>query len=120
MAVRPLAALRSLLTLGAGKAAPPGRGGNRLSDVPILEAMAAACGYVAVMALDINSPAIGQLYASPERRWPLCIAILVRLSRILLLTHRGQMHDNPVVFAAKDRPSLIAFAIVTAIVGTSL
>ncbi len=66
MAVRPLAALRSLLTLGAGKAAPPGRGGNRLSDVPILEAMAAACGYVAVMALDINSPAIGQLYPPPS------------------------------------------------------
>ena len=104
-----------------GKEAPAGRG-YHLSDVPILEAMAAASGYVAVMvlALYINSPAVSELYASPERLWPICIAILIWVSRILLLTHRGQMHDDPVVFAAKDRFSLITFAIVAAIVGASL
>ena len=29
-----------------------------------------------------------------------------------MITHRGQMHDDPVVFAMRDRISLICFAVV--------
>ena len=34
------------------------------------------------------------------------------LRRIAMITHRGQMHDDPVVFAMRDRISLICFAVV--------
>jgi len=33
--------------------------------------------------------------------------LLYWISRTWLITHRGLMHDDPVVFAAKDRTSLL-------------
>jgi hypothetical protein len=33
------------------------------------------------------------------------------VSRTWMLTHRGQMHDDPVVFAVKDRVSLLTGAL---------
>ena len=36
----------------------------------------------------------------------LCPALLFWISRVLMLSHRGRMHDDPVVFALSDRVSL--------------
>jgi hypothetical protein len=33
--------------------------------------------------------------------------LLFWISRVLMLSSRGQMHDDPVVFALKDRVSLL-------------
>jgi 4-hydroxybenzoate polyprenyltransferase/phosphoserine phosphatase len=100
---------------------PAGRGYQR-TDVPILEAMAAASAYMAVvvMALYVNSPAVTELYRTPHSLWAICVAILIWVSRVLLMTHRGQMHDDPLVFAAKDRFSLATGLIVVAIVAASI
>jgi 4-hydroxybenzoate polyprenyltransferase/phosphoglycolate phosphatase-like HAD superfamily hydrolase len=95
-----------------GKSDPPGRG-YRLSDLPVLQAMAVASGYVAVLvlALYFNSSAVTVLYVHHNRLWLICVLVLFWISRVLLLTHRGEMHDDPVVFAATDRTSqLIAAA----------
>jgi len=86
---------------------PPGRGYRR-EDLPVLESMATASGYlsVLVLALYINNPVVGRLYTVPELLWPICAILLYWISRVLMLTHRGQMHDDPVIFAATDRVSL--------------
>lgn len=104
-----------------GKGDPTGRG-YQLRDLPILEAMAAASGYVAVMvfALYINSPAVVALYGSPDRLWLICVFLIYWISRILVLTHRGEMHDDPIVFAATDRWSLVSAALMGAIVLASI
>lgn len=88
------------------KGDPVGRG-YRLSDLPALQAMAAASGYVStlVLALYLNSDAMRVLYSHPNRLWLICVILLFWISRTLLLTHRGEMHDDPVVFAATDRVS---------------
>lgn len=77
-------------------------------DLPILEAMAAASGYasVVVMAFYLSSPAVIDLYRHPYYLWFVCLILVYWLSRVLLLTHRGEMHDDPVIFAATDRISL--------------
>jgi hypothetical protein len=36
----------------------------------------------------------------------LCVLLLYWISRVWLKAHRGKMHDDPVVFAMKDRISL--------------
>lgn len=92
---------------------PLGRG-YHLTDVAVLQVMAAASGYIAVLvlALYINSSKVHALYTSPEYLWGTCLILLVWISQVLLLTHRGQMHDDPVVFAIKDRFSQIAFVLV--------
>ena len=88
---------------------PKGRGYIQ-RDLPMFEAMAAGTGYVAIMifALYIDSPAVAALYRSPEYLWAICLVLFYWISRVLLLTHRGEMHDDPVVFAARD---LISVAI---------
>lgn len=50
-------------------------------------------------------------YARPELLWGVIAAVAVWIGRIWLLTHRGEMNDDPVSFALRDRPSrLIAAA----------
>ena len=92
--------------LDKGRGDPTGRG-YRLDDLPVLRSMATASGYVSVLvlALYINGDIVGALYGHPDRLWLNCILLLFWISRMILVTHRGQMHDDPLVFAATDRSS---------------
>ena len=103
--------------IAAGRGDPAGRG-YRLSDLSVLEAMAAASGYLAVLvlALYFNSPAVGALYAKPHRLWLICVVVLYWVSRMLMKAHRAEMHDDPLVFAVHDRASLVCGAIAGAAV----
>jgi len=47
------------------------------------------------------------MYKTHELIWLACPILLFWISRMWMLTHRGQMHDDPVLFAIKDRTSLI-------------
>jgi 4-hydroxybenzoate polyprenyltransferase len=104
-----------------GAADPPGRG-YRLGDLTILQTMAATSGYVAVLVfiLYVNSPIVAALYGAPDRLWAIAGILLYWVSRVLILTHRGEMHDDPVVFAAKDGASLICAALIALVVVTSI
>lgn len=84
-----------------------GRGYN-VEDLPILQSLGSAAGYlsVVVLALYINSPEIEKLYRRPMVIWILCVLMLYWISRVWMTAQRGGMHDDPVVFALKDRVSL--------------
>jgi hypothetical protein len=71
--------------------------------------MAVASGYVSVLvlALYLNSGAVKVLYTHPNRLWLLSLLLVFWTSRVALLTHRGKMHDDPVIFAITDRVSQI-------------
>ncbi len=103
-----------------GKAMPRGRG-YVVGDAPMLGSLGAASGYgaVLVLALYINSPEVRSLYATPEYLWLVCLLLLHWVSRVLMLAHRGEMHDDPIIFAVKDRTSLITGALVFAVVVAS-
>jgi 4-hydroxybenzoate polyprenyltransferase len=103
--------------LEKGKGDPMGRG-YYLDDLPVLQSMATASGYlsVLVLALYINGDAVGALYGHPDRLWLNCVLLLFWVSRMIMVTHRGQMHDDPLIFAAADRISqliVLGCAIVT-------
>lgn len=89
-----------------GEGKPPGGRGYYPADLELLTSLGSSSGYlsVLVLALYINEGAAG-LYRSPERMWMACPLLLFWLSRVWLLAHRGQMHDDPVVFALRDRCS---------------
>ena len=107
--------------LAKGTGDPAGRG-YLLRDLPMLEAMAASSAYVAVMvfALYINSPAVAELYRNPTYLWAICLVLFYWISRVLLMTHRGEMHDDPVVFAATDPKSWVCGALVLTIAAVSV
>jgi 4-hydroxybenzoate polyprenyltransferase len=81
------------------------------SDIPVLISLgtASALMSVLVLALYINNPDIMMLYASPRYLWMVCPVIALWLGRVWLITGRGQMHDDPVVFALRDRVSWLLF-----------
>lgn len=82
--------------------------GYHVEDLTLLQSLGTAAGYlsVLVLALYINSPAIQGLYTRPKMIWFLCVLMLYWVSRVWMKAQRGEMHDDPVVFALKDRMSL--------------
>jgi 4-hydroxybenzoate polyprenyltransferase len=82
--------------------------GYHVEDLAVLQSFGAAAGYlsVLVLALYINSPEIEPLYHRPKAIWMLCVLMLYWISRVWMTAHRGGMHDDPVVYALRDRVSL--------------
>lgn len=67
-------------------------------------------------ALYIDSGPAQQLYATPQALWLVCPRLLHWISRLWCKTHRGEMHDDPVVFALRDRLSLLIGTLTVGIV----
>jgi 4-hydroxybenzoate polyprenyltransferase len=108
--VKRFAELESLRRAQRLKAA--GRG-YHVEDLSLLQSLGTASGYlsVLVLALYINSPEIQALYDRPKLIWTLCVLMLYWISRVWMTAQRGEMHDDPVVFALKDRHSLAIAAL---------
>jgi 4-hydroxybenzoate polyprenyltransferase len=79
------------------------------SDLEMISSLGAASGYMSVMvlALYIQDDATRMLYSQPEIIWLACPVLLFWVTRVWLLTHRGEMHDDPVIFAVKDKVSIL-------------
>jgi 4-hydroxybenzoate polyprenyltransferase len=94
-----------------GKLAAQGRG-YQVEDLHLLQSMGSASGYISilVLALYVNSPDIAHLYHQPKFAWLLVPIMLYWISRVWMQTYRGQMDDDPLVFALKDRISLFTGA----------
>ena len=82
--------------------------------MPIIAALGSASGYlsVLVLALYIHGQESLHLYQQPKIMWLACPLLLLWITRIWLITHRGQMHEDPVVFAAKDRFSWLTIGLI--------
>lgn len=93
--------------------------GYYTADAPLVQMLGVTSGYASavVLALYLNSDAVLQLYATPEAVWGAVPVMLFWVSWIWMKAHRGEMHDDPLVFAVKDPASLVAgvlFALVLA------
>ena len=79
-------------------------------DIPILQNLGASSGYLAVLvlALYIYSPEVLLLYQTPEILWLIAPLMLLWVTRLWVMTARGFMHEDPVVFAMKDPETWLA------------
>ena len=94
-----------------------------VADLPIISTMALASGYVAVLvlALYVNSDAVTVLYTNAELLWVVCPVLLYWVSRMVMIAHRGSMDDDPIVYAVRDRVSLLCgLVVVGAVVAGSI
>ena len=77
---------------------------------------ASAYASVVVLTLYISNLNAAQLYRHTNRLWLLVPVLLLWLSRLWLLASRGQLDEDPVVYAITDKRSLLLGLIVVVIV----
>jgi 4-hydroxybenzoate polyprenyltransferase len=90
-----------------GLSTPHGRG-YMVSDLEQIRsfATASATASVVVFALYISRPDVDALYQHYSRLWLIVPLMLFWLYRVLLLAARGEMDEDPVIFALRDKASL--------------
>ena len=105
----------------AGRTAAAGRGYSA-ADLPLLLALGTASGLAAVvvLALYISSPDSALLYTHERPLWLICPLLLYWISRVWLLTTRGEMHDDPILFAIRDRASLALVGVISVLVAIAV
>lgn len=83
--------------------------GYHVGDLAIISSLGVASGYIAtlVLALYINSPDVVVLYRNEGLIWLLCPMLMYWIGRIWLLASRGDLHQDPVIFATGDKTSYI-------------
>ena len=90
--------------------------GYRADDLELISMFGVAAGFMAalVMGLYVTSDAVTHLYGCPMLLWFLCPVVLYWITRVWLVAHRGELDDDPIVFALKDRRSYAVAAIAAA------
>ena len=90
----------------AGLADPSNRD-YRITDLQIIAAMAAASAMnaVTVFSLYVSSTAVTPLYSRPWMLWLLNPLLLYWFGRALMMAHRREMPDDPILYAFRDGPS---------------
>jgi 4-hydroxybenzoate polyprenyltransferase len=88
-----------------GQAIP--RRGYLPSDMLLLQMCGSGAAFAScvMLALFVQSDTTVTAYHSPFLLWGLVPLLLFWQCRLWLATTRGQMHDDPIVFAARDRVS---------------
>jgi 4-hydroxybenzoate polyprenyltransferase len=92
----------STTTKVAGRGYVPG-------DLELVTSLGTGSGFIAalVLALYVNSQQVVVLYAHPNLLLLVCPLLLYWISRVWLLAHRSELHDDPVLFAVKDLASYV-------------
>lgn len=90
------------LTLANGR-------GYVIEDLSMLALFGVNTGFLSllVLALYMNSQEVVSLYHRPSLLWGVVAVLLYWLMRVWLLTWRGTVHDDPVLFALQDKASRI-------------
>jgi len=91
-------------------------------DISLLQTMGVASGFMSVIvfSLYIDSPDVARLYSQPKILWAISLLFLFWISRIWLITIRGKMTDDPIIFALKDKTSYFIFLFVGIIILVSI
>jgi 4-hydroxybenzoate polyprenyltransferase len=76
-------------------------------DGDLLAMLGVACAGLSalVFALYITSPQVVVLYSAPALLWLAVPVLLYWMSRVWFLAHRGELHEDPLLFALRDPAS---------------
>ncbi|SHH18025.1 UbiA family prenyltransferase [Ferrimonas marina] len=71
---------------------------------------------VLVIAMYVNGEKVQELYQYPQLLWLICPIMLFWVARFWLITIRGGLHEDPILFAVRDKMSLVMMCICISIV----
>ena len=102
-----------VMRLNTGLADPSNRT-YKSGDVPVIASLAAAAGYSAVIvfALYISSDLAVSQYRHADYLWLACPIIVYWISRVLLMSQRYHIREDPVLFAIRDRVTWMAAGVI--------
>jgi 4-hydroxybenzoate polyprenyltransferase len=117
--VKRFAELESLRKRGGVSA---GGRGYHITDIEQLRSFGSASGFasVVVLTLYISNLDAAQLYQHTRRLWLLVPVLLLWIMRLWLQASRGELNEDPVVYAITDRRSLLLGLVVLVIVFSAL
>jgi 4-hydroxybenzoate polyprenyltransferase len=83
--------------------------GYLLTDIEQLRSFGTSSAYasVVIFSLYISGHDVAVLYHHPSRMWLVTPLMILWLSRVWLLASRGELNEDPVVFALTDHMSLM-------------
>jgi 4-hydroxybenzoate polyprenyltransferase len=85
------------------------------NDVTMAFGVSAAIASIVILVLYLTNEVFAHAqYAHPQFLWLAPAMVFLWTARVWLLSHRGQMTDDPVIFALKDRISLALGVVVAA------
>jgi 4-hydroxybenzoate polyprenyltransferase len=88
--------------------------GYSVTDAPLVQTLGITAGHAAVLvlALYLHGETVITLYAQPQFIWFAVPLTLFWVSWVWMKAHRGEMHDDPIVFAIKDKASLVVAVLI--------
>ncbi len=92
--------------------------GYRTEDKPILGMTGVASGIVSVLVFVqyLRSNEVVHLYHNSHLLWLVPPLFLYWIAHVWFIANRNQMHDDPIIFAAKDKTSYLVFGIISIII----
>jgi 4-hydroxybenzoate polyprenyltransferase len=107
-----------LMPLASAKGDQIAGRGYRVGDLAILQLMGVSASFVStlVLALYVQSDLITPGSTDLEIYWAIVPLVLFWQCRVWLTTARGAMHDDPIVYAARDWLSWVIAAVAVGIV----
>ncbi|MEX3014765.1 UbiA family prenyltransferase [Gymnodinialimonas hymeniacidonis] len=109
-----LAAVKRLAELTDSETAgrEASRRGYQPEDRRVVSQMAITSGYLAVLvlALYVDEPATQAKFGAPWLLWGICPLLIFWISRLVLVADRGEMHDDPMIFAMTNSTSRLVVA----------
>ena len=110
-----------LESLRSREKAPSNGRGYLLSDIEQLRSFGTAAAYASVVVLLFYISNLDtQLYRHAGRLWLLLPVFLLWIMQLWLLASRGELNEDPVVYAITDKRSLLLGLMVAAIVASAI
>lgn len=104
-----------------GKVFPVGRN-YTVADIPVLQSMGIVSGFLSVLvvALYINGEKVEKVYHQPMLLWLACPILMYWIGRLWLISARGYMHEDPIVFVMRDGISRVTVLLVVAVIALAM
>ncbi len=88
--------------------------GYHIDDLDLVQKSGITSGFVAmlVLALYINSDRVMELYKSPILIWFTLPVLLYWVMRMWMVTNRGEMTEDPIIYAIRDKTTYVVMIII--------
>ncbi|WP_270936645.1 UbiA family prenyltransferase [Falsiroseomonas oryzae] len=120
--VKRVSELQRLRDAGAGRGGRALRRGYMVEDIGLLQGCGLSASFASaiVLALYVQSETAARAYANAAVLWGAVPLLLFWQCRLWMSTTRGYMHDDPIVYAARDWVSWAVFGCLGLVVAVAL